>query len=124
MMTNKEHRYTVKGHWPFPTDMLRHDGSRPASPEDQGAIDRLSTEHATDKAAFDDAEINLVGPYKPNTARWESFGWAVPSDTDHAFFKRIREEDERRADLAKVALTKLTHEEADALRYIFAKMAA
>lgn len=107
----KEFRYTVKGHWPFPLDMLRHDQSAAASTDDQAMIDRLSADHAPDRAAFKDVEINLVGSWKPNTARWESFGWAVPTDTDHAFYKAAAKREREERGLFEGALTKLTSEE-------------
>lgn len=68
-----EHRYVVRGHWPFPLDMLRHDGSRPASDADRTMVERLSGEYAPDRDAFVDVEIKLVGPSRPNSARWESW---------------------------------------------------
>jgi hypothetical protein len=104
----KEITYTVRGFWPFPVDMLRHDGSRAASPEDQATIDRLSGEHAPDRAAFQNVDIILVGPRKPNTARWESFSWAVPSDREHAMYKRWESEAKEEARLLEGALAKLT----------------
>ncbi|MCW2763361.1 MAG: CcrRogue [Marmoricola sp.] len=103
--------YTVKGHWPFPADMLRHDASCAASDGDQAVIDALSQDHAPDRTSFIDVEIALVGPYKPNTARWESFGWAVPGDETNAFYKRMREADQRKQALIDSALRKLTAEE-------------
>lgn len=33
-----EVEYVLKGHWPFPEDMLRHDGSRPASEADRALV--------------------------------------------------------------------------------------
>lgn len=107
--------YVVRGHWPFPTDMLRHDVSRAASPEDQGLIDELSQEFAPDLAAFKDVSITLVGFNKPNTARWESFGWAVPGDEDHRLMQQLRKRDSERAALRRQAMEKLTPEEREAL---------
>ncbi|HTK34526.1 MAG TPA: hypothetical protein VL358_04460 [Caulobacteraceae bacterium] len=108
--------YTVRGCWPFPLDMLRHDGSRAASAADQAMIDRLSAEHAPDRAAFEKVDINLSGPNKPNTARWESFGWSVPGDLEHQWIKREREKGRRASALLQSALGKLSPEEAEAVR--------
>lgn len=60
---------------------------------------------------FKDVEINLVGSNKPNTARWESFSWAVPSDTDHVFFKEAAKRDREEGGLFEAALSKLSNEE-------------
>lgn len=106
-----EQSYTVKGCWPFPLDMLRHDGSRAATGEDQEIINRLTSDFAPDRLVFKEVEINLVGPRKPNTARWESFSWAVPSDTDHIFFKEAAKRDREEKALFEVALSKLSDEE-------------
>lgn len=107
----KEHRYTVKGHWPFPLDMLRHDGSRAATDKDLEMISQLVGDFAPDRSVFKDVEINLVGSNKPNTARWESFSWAVPSDTDHNFFKEADRRDREEGELLEAALSKLSNEE-------------
>lgn len=106
-----EHSYIVRGHWPFPLDMLRHDESRPASADDQAAIDSLSAEHATDRDAFKDIEIRLVGPCKPNTARWESFGWAVPGDEEYAYYKGLKHREAEEKALLESAMGKLTAQE-------------
>jgi hypothetical protein len=108
------HTYTVKGHWPFPTDMIRYDQATPLGEADLAAITRLSTEHATDKAAFDDVEITLVSRSLPNTKRWESFGWkvtAIPTDPSFGILEQI--EQRRRDEDALVAsgLAKLTDSE-------------
>lgn len=113
----KEFPYTVKGFWPFPLDMLRHDGSRAASDADHAMIDRLSGDHAPDRAAFADVEINLIAAWKPNTARWESFGWSVPGDTDHAMMKVWQREARERDGLIASALSKLTAGERQAIAW-------
>ena len=56
-------------------------------------------------------EIRLVGPNKPNTARWESFGWAIPADWEHAYYKRSAQDERIRKDPRASALGKLTPEE-------------
>lgn len=110
-MAPKQIHYTVKGHWPFPADMLRHDQSRAATAEDQSMIDRLSGDHAPDRSVFVDVEINLVGPNKPNTARWESFGWAVPSDTEHAFYRDMKRRQAEEQRMFDAAMAKLSDDE-------------
>ncbi|MGX1786892.1 hypothetical protein ACWIGM_09160 [Bosea sp. NPDC055332] len=111
----KEFAYTVRGHWPFPTDMLRHDGSRAATSDDQAVIDRLSGEFAPDRGAFEDAEVKLIGSWKPNTARWESFGWSVPADVEHQIWKGWHQKENERRALIETALAKLTPDEKAAL---------
>lgn len=110
---SKTFNYTVRGHWPFPIDMLRRDDSAAATPADQDLIDRFTTEHATDPDAFTDVEISLTGPNRPCTARWESFGWSVPTDAEHAFMKDMRERqilEDRVFDNAMKKLTPLERE--------------
>jgi hypothetical protein len=109
--------YIVEGHWPFPVDMLRHDGSRAATQTDQDRIDALSTESAADKSAFNvDVQINLVGPSKPNVERWKSFSWKVPFDEVEMERKRERESRRLSQRLIVQALAKLTDEERDAVK--------
>lgn len=99
--------------------MLRHDGSRPASHADRRKIKALSGEFAPDRNSIrNPVEIALVGPNKPNTARWESFQWAVPGDLDYQLVKSLRaQEIERQAQARKddalrvSALAKLSPEE-------------
>jgi hypothetical protein len=52
--------YTVRGIWPFPLDMLRHDDAQATSKTDQELIDRLSREHAEHRDDFKEVEIRLV----------------------------------------------------------------
>lgn len=106
-----EIRYVVKGRWPFPVDMLRRDGSRAATPEDQAIIDSLCEEYAPGKSALEEVEISLVGPNEPNTARWESFSWSVPGDVLHAFVKAERIRLDAEETLVRKALAKLDPEE-------------
>jgi len=113
---SKTFTYTVRGSWPFPLDMLRHDGSAAATAEDQASIDRYAADSAPDAGVFEPVEVTLVGPWRPNTARWESFGWEVPSDEDWKWRKRLEAEDRREAALRESGLAKLTPEEHAALR--------
>lgn len=71
----------------------------------------LSGDHAHDREAFVDVEITLAGVNKPNTARWESFGWSVPADTEHAFFKAARDRARREQATFDAALAKLSPDE-------------
>lgn len=120
----KSKRYTVSGHWPFPLDMLRYDGARPAIEVDAALIGRLSGAHAPDRAALRErVVINLVtrstNPlHGPRAGRWASFGWQVledasagpiPPETQSA----ARDEEE----LRESALARLTDAERRALGY-------
>jgi hypothetical protein len=97
--------------------MLRHDESMAASPRDLAMIERLSGEHAPDRAAFKRVEINLVmdGDWfkgrRPNTKRWESFGWSVVDDP----WAEIDAEHRKQEALRQQGLAKLTPEERAAL---------
>jgi hypothetical protein len=111
----KTHTYTVKGSWPFPLDMLRRDQSCAATPADQEKIDRLSGERSRPREDFKDVEITLTGPNPPLTARWESFGWSVPTDLEYTFLKEL---DQRRRDednLVAAGLAKLDPAEREAI---------
>jgi hypothetical protein len=113
----KEVTYTVRGHWPFPIDMLRHDASRAASDADQALIDKLSADHTEDASYWCDVDITLKGFCKPNSDRWESFGWSVPADIEHAFYRQAREQARKRKELVASALAKLTAEERAAVEW-------
>lgn len=73
-----DYTYTVKGTWPFPTDMLRYDDAQPITDADKANIEKLSTENAE---SVEDlrlpVEIQLTGPRWPTLERWRSFGWKV-----------------------------------------------
>lgn len=78
----KTQAYTVRGIWPFPVDMLRHDDARAASEADQEIITRLSREYAEHCDDFKPVDVGLVREIAhkwstPNFKRWESFGWRV-----------------------------------------------
>lgn len=110
-----EIHYTVVGRWPFPLDMLRHDIAEPATPEDNTLIKRFCQDCSPEPERMGKISVNLVmrdcGRFKPNTARWESFGWSIPADTEHHFYKAAnagRREDEH---IRRVALAKLTPDE-------------
>lgn len=71
-------KFKVRGKYPFPVDMLRHDYCWPASEEDSGKISRTFE----DTAKMEVVEIELrreVGNKKflPTSGRWESFLWKV-----------------------------------------------
>ena len=114
--------YTVLGTWPFPVDMLRYDGSQPATPADKAAVDRLSGEFAPDQQALRvpvavTLEMGALGRRQPCTARWESFGWQVPADGDYRLSKALAAQEAQREVLRKSALAKLTLPERQALGY-------
>lgn len=110
------HAYTVTGRWPFPTDMLRRDGSEPASPKDRALVERLSGPVAPEPEGLETFVVDLViqdaGRAVPNAARWASFDWSVVGseipayDAAGVMARRRRE-----------ALAKLTSEEIEALRW-------
>lgn len=119
-MSSEDFHYTVKGRWPFPLDMLRRDRSVAASPEDQEHIDFLSSPCAPDRDAIRTRRvINLVilgaGRWRPNTARWRSFGWDVPDDETFRMLEEAEARVERMKALRRSALLKLTPEERDAI---------
>lgn len=114
-----EQSYVVRGFWPFPLDMLRHDSSAAATAEDQCMIDRLSGDHAPDRAAFYPVDIKLTGPFRPNTARWESFGWAVPGDLEHQWIQDDRQRRRQDREILDRALSKLTPDELRVVRAHF-----
>ncbi len=123
MTRTTDYHYAVRGSWPFPVDMLRRDCSKAATPEDEAIIDRLSKDHAEDRDAIGNlVTINLVIPnasrnMRPLTARWRSFGWDVPTDTE---FQRAAAERARLSRLEKAyasAMAKLTPEEIEAVNW-------
>ena len=82
--------YRVGGQWPFPLDMLAHDQSIAATPEDQALIDRMSGECSDPEIGLrasvsigltmesgDKTYGRSLGRWQPNDARWRSFGWQV-----------------------------------------------
>ena len=107
--------YTVRGIWPFPVDMLRHDYAVAATAEDKAEIERMSGTHAESREDFKARDIKLIALHKPNTARWESFGWSVPDDVDHAYFKALRAKAKRDQAVFDGALAKLTEAERSAV---------
>lgn len=129
-----DYTYTVKGHWPFPLDMLRKDRSQAATPEDQAKIDLLTRslndlaadgyDHAARRSLRrDKIEVNLVIPQAtpfetPVVGRWESFSWEVvgPSEIVETYQGQRLVEQKRR--LAEQGLAKLTQEERDAIRWL------
>jgi hypothetical protein len=121
MARHTDFHYTVKGSWPFPTDMLRRDCSRPATPEDEAIIERLSKPYAEDRDAIrNEVTVSLVIPnaerhMRPLTARWRSFGWDVSGDAE---CRQIAEDRTRRARMQKLydsAMAKLSPEEREAV---------
>lgn len=78
-------KYTVRGKWPFPLDMLRYDQSEAATSKDQKLITSYSEMTLPSIEMFRKegiVYIDLVGPNEPNARRWESFGWMVIDPDD------------------------------------------
>ncbi len=75
--------FTVRGKWPFPTDMLRHDNAVAATLSDEALIQLLSQPHAPQTSGkLRPYAIKLrLKPgnerYGVNVERWKSFGWTV-----------------------------------------------
>lgn len=113
--------YTVEGLWPFPLDMLRHDGSYPATADDQEKIERLSRACTIDGFGLSaKVRIQLRKGWSglPNDERWQSFGWKVvehPAMPRIELDRRMRDKVRREDELRKSGLAKLTPEEREAL---------
>lgn len=120
MGKNTDFHYTVVGSYPFLLDMLRYDGAKALTPQDQRVIDRLSKNHAPDwDSMVEKVEIALVikdaGRREPKVERWRSFGWTVKDmPTIHTDEKDRLERLEK---LRDSALSKLTDEERQALEW-------
>lgn len=125
--------YTVNGHWPFPSDMLRHDNATPATPEDAKKFYRLSGNTTDDGYGLcEKINVSLImeagpatsgrpcGRFYPNEARWQSFGWTVVEagadfDADRDLTRRVADGNKRINDLCQSGLAKLTNDEREAL---------
>lgn len=77
-------KYSVVGRWPFPLDMLRYDGSYPASEEDARSIAEMSGPACpgpdSPRRRVIQLEIHLGEPGArlwPCQPRWQSFGWEL-----------------------------------------------
>lgn len=75
-------KYSVEGFWPFPVDMLRYDGSEPASEDDKKLIASLGGKHPPEGYEGNEkTRISLVlnedSYFRPAVGRWESFDWDV-----------------------------------------------
>jgi hypothetical protein len=106
-------RYTVRGYWPFPLDMLKRDQSKAATPEDQALIDLLSAEHATEDLIRTEHTVNLVTVderirfWNPLGARWASFGWKIVAPTQAVAAAEAQVRVKRRRELRISAMAKL-----------------
>jgi len=145
-MSTQDFTYVVEGHWQFPLDMLRKDGSRPATEADRALVERLSKDLAEflDESMSPEERradrtrkhrIRLVIPdatrfQRPVIARWESLGWEVVESSDpllvpvHVADKAARVAEGRRKDLVASALAKLAPEEAQAVMEHFSRLGA
>lgn len=79
-------RFTVRGRFQFPLDMLRYDQCWPADSESATQI-RLSLEgHKLDPGEMWIVRLNRAQEFtysEPTKARWSSFCWSVdPEDDD------------------------------------------
>jgi hypothetical protein len=71
----KLYEYFVTGRGPFPFDMLRYDGTWPASGEDAAKLDSpFEREERRNPRS-----VKLHSYRKPTVDRWASFGWSVAS---------------------------------------------
>lgn len=68
-------RFTVKGRYPFPMDMLRYDSCWPSTGESVAAIHNSITRQG-DREQTVTLLTDMVG-ITPD--RWRSFGWTVTS---------------------------------------------
>lgn len=84
-----EHRFTVIGIAPFPTDMLRYDEAFPANTMAANHIaasfdrERVQGKYWTDRML----RVELIHRgeqrwWHPTAARWASFGWSVVIDVE------------------------------------------
>ncbi len=72
--------FTVRGKFPFPLDMLRHDVCWPKSSDDVVRIDESLRQYeipSSDRAGPWDITLQSKGTGVPTTGRWKSFGWEV-----------------------------------------------
>lgn len=77
-MKIKTFRFTVRGTYPFPTDMLRYDQAYPRSEQDSYKI-RDSISRELEGPIDIELAVKIVDRrfWEPTNARWESFGWTV-----------------------------------------------
>lgn len=76
-MAMKIVKFTVKGSFRFPLDMLRYDQCWPAGPEDTARM-----EYSTESRSPEGYDITLCrwapnGAWTPTMGRWASFNWHV-----------------------------------------------
>ena len=117
-----DRRYVVRGSWPFPTDMLRRDSARAASPEDAETIALLSQKYAPDiEAIRTPRDVALIGPewdrWRPDWRRWDSFGWIVVDDPERLADLAERKATTERKDAYRSAMMKLDPAEKAAIEW-------
>lgn len=105
------HTYTVRGHWPFPLEMLTRDQSEGAPPHDQSLISKLTSQHAENDEYFVDVDITLTGPNPPLWQRWASFQWEVIDDPQIDAIRSIEAASTKERHIFASAMAKLTDEE-------------
>lgn len=113
----KQTQYVVKGSWPFPPAMLDYNRANGATEADRELIAVYSADTLPDNSYPDEVSITMVGLDRPSVERWESFGWEVKYDDPHQF--SAGPDAGKMALLTEKALSKLTKEEVDALRWHF-----
>ena len=70
------HIFSVKGVFPFPTDMLRYDQCFPRTSD--SAVDMVTTFDRRNSEAITIELIHYgIRDWKPTVGRWRSFGWEV-----------------------------------------------
>jgi hypothetical protein len=74
-MTTK--KFTVRGVWPFPFDMLRFDSCWPYSSADAAKIEAMYRRDGEHQAVEIDLLTDDHNFLAPTDGRWESFGWSV-----------------------------------------------
>lgn len=94
-MLGEEHTFVVEGRGEFPEDMLRRDGARPATPEDEFMIKaRLGDpgDPLEENGHLKRYRVTLVTNerFAPMTARWESFQWRVVEARDPDMISKPR----------------------------------
>jgi hypothetical protein len=66
MRANQERTYTVRGPGQFPTEMLRYDDARFATPEDEAIANSRGVR-----------SLKVIGRRQLTIGRWNSFMWSV-----------------------------------------------
>lgn len=78
-MSHYLHRYVVESSFPFPIDMLRHDGAFPVSEHGSGIIsDSIATTGMPPTVrSVELACVKHTRDWEPDRTRWRSHLWTV-----------------------------------------------